>query len=175
MATEDKKDEELKVTAQDDGSAIVGDVDAKPDVKEEVSEDEDEPITQHADNGDEAGHAEETPEEAAERTARNRKRRTENKERRKDYIESLKREQDALRRQNEELSQRLAGVEKQSQGPRLPSLTVPSRKRRTSITTSGASTSRLSSKPMVPLPSRHKRRCSPRVSGITNSLALSRT
>lgn len=88
----------------------------EPPKAEEVEEDE-RPVEQAEDAGDdEAGHADETEEEAEARRERNRKRRAENKQRRRDHVESLKREIAARDELLQSAMQRLDAVERRAQG-----------------------------------------------------------
>lgn len=119
MATEEKKVEDLALHEQEDGSVVVGD--PEPEVKEEETSGEDERLTQGAD-ADEEGHAEETAEEAEARKERNRRRRLENKTRRKEYIESLQRELAARDSIINDLSSRVANVERSSTGNQMAQL-----------------------------------------------------
>lgn len=99
------------------------------DFKDEVSEGED-IVDEQADDtqedaklsestDDEAGHADETAEDAEERRERNRARRTQNKENRKNYIDSLKRELASRDAVINDLSTRVASVERQGQGSQM--------------------------------------------------------
>lgn len=111
------KDEDLPITEEADGSVVVG----NPEEPESDDKDEvDEKLATHDD--DEDGHADETGEDAEARRERNRKRRAENKERRKDYVESLKRELAARDSIINDLSTRVAHVERQGVGSQLASL-----------------------------------------------------
>lgn len=119
MAEEQKDD--LKVKELEDGSLQVGDAPVE-EVKEEASG-EDESLKASSDEGDdEAGHAEETAEEAEARRERNRARRAANKESRKNYIESLKRELASRDAVINDLSTRVASVERQGQGSQMAQL-----------------------------------------------------
>lgn len=113
--TDEKKDEDLKLNEQEDGSAVVGEP-----AKAEPEGESDERLNTSAESeqheSEEQGHADETEEEAEARRQRNRSRRAENKARRQDYVESLRREiaaRDELLQQQEV---RLAAVEKRTQG-----------------------------------------------------------
>lgn len=113
MAEEMKDD--LPVKELEDGSLQVGET---PVAEEPVGEDES--LKASTDEGsDEEGHAEETAEEAEARRERNRARRAQNKESRKNYIESLKRELAARDSVINDLSTRVASVERQGQGSQL--------------------------------------------------------
>jgi len=115
MSEEVEKD--LPVTEEQDGSLTIGE---KEPPKEEETHEEESPIKSSEDNdGDEDGHDEETPEEAEARRQRNRERRAQNKEARKNYIESLKRELASRDAVINELSTRVASVERQSQGSQM--------------------------------------------------------
>src|SRR5574343_359127 len=117
MASEEKKDEDLKLEERPDGTVVVTDPSAEqkkeePPKDEKLAEgnaDED-----HEGEGEEQGHAQETAEEAEARRQRNRERRAANKERRKEHIESLKRELAARDRAIAEMNQRLAVVEREA-------------------------------------------------------------
>ena len=111
MATEDLKDD-VPVKELEDGSLQVG----EDTPAAEESQDEDKKLSSEADGDDEQGHAEETEEEANERRERNRARRLQNKTNRKEYIESLKRELAARDTIIDDLSTRMASVEKHSVG-----------------------------------------------------------
>lgn len=125
MATEDKKDEDLKLTEQPDGSIVVGEPAPEPKADEPKADEgkTDERLTTTDDSeAEEQGHAEETAEEAEARKERNRQRRTANKERRKEYVESLKRELAARDNIINEMNQRLAVVERKSSGSEMAQL-----------------------------------------------------
>ena len=114
---DEKKDEDLKLNEQEDGSAVVG----EPAKAEQEDKDEGDSRLNTSTEGEqheaeEQGHDNETEEEAEARRQRNRARRAENKARRQDYVESLRREiaaRDELLQQQEA---RLAAVEKRTQG-----------------------------------------------------------
>jgi len=123
MATEDKKDEDLKLEERPDGTVVVTDPSTEP--KKEEPEAKDEKLAEGTDEdheGEEQGHAQETAEEAEARRQRNRERRAANKERRKEHIESLKRELAARDRAIAEMNQRLAVVERKSTGSEMAQL-----------------------------------------------------
>lgn len=125
MASEDKKDEDLKLEERPDGTVVVTDPSAEP-KKEDPPKDE--KLAEGAESndedheGEEQGHAQETAEEAEARRQRNRERRLANKERRKEHIESLKRELAARDRAIAEMNQRLAVVERKSTGSEMAQL-----------------------------------------------------
>lgn len=114
---DEKKDDDLKLNEQEDGSAVVG----EPAKAEQEDKDEGDSRLNTSSEGEqheteEQGHDNETEEEAEARRQRNRARRAENKARRQDYVESLRREiaaRDELLAQQEA---RLAAVEKRTQG-----------------------------------------------------------
>jgi hypothetical protein len=112
--TEEKKDEELRMTEDKDGSLVIGD----PPEKEEPEADEKLATSDEA-HEDEAGHAEESAEDAEARRQRNRERRAHNKESRKSYIESLKRELASRDSLINDLSSRVASVEQRSVGAQI--------------------------------------------------------
>lgn len=117
--TEETKDEDLKLSEQQDGSVVVGD---EPPPAEEHDEEDERVAKNESDDSDEEGHDEETAEERAERTERNRKRRAESKEKRKSYIESLKRELAARDRVINDLNNRMSVVERKSTGSEMAQL-----------------------------------------------------
>lgn len=118
MAEEQKDD--LKVKELEDGSLQVGDAPVEETIEEEKG---DESLKASSDEGDdEAGHDEETAEEAEARRERNRARRAQNKESRKNYIESLKRELAARDSVINDLATRVASVERQGQGSQIAQL-----------------------------------------------------
>lgn len=124
MATEEKKDEDLKLVEQADGSIVVGEQ-AQATTKTETEEDPVDDVRlneQDESDPEEQGHAEETAEEAEARKERNRARRNANKERRKEHIESLKRELAARDSIINEMNQRLAVVERKSSGSEMAQL-----------------------------------------------------
>lgn len=121
MAEEKKQDEELKLTAQEDGSVIIGD-EAPPPEKPEPEGDAKLGAGDEHGEGEETGHADETPEEAEARRQRNRERRAQNKERRKDYIDTLKRDLAARDAMINELNQRVSVVERRSSGSEMAQL-----------------------------------------------------
>ena len=108
---------DLPITEEADGSLTVGDKTQPEEVEE--AEHEDAKIKASDDGDDEDGHADETSEEAEERRQRNRLRRTQNKENRKTYIESLKRELASRDAVINDLSTRVASVERQGQGSQM--------------------------------------------------------
>ena len=110
MATEELE-KDLPIVEEQDGSLTVGDKPQHEEVDE--AEQDDAKIKASEDSGDEDGHADETDEEAEERRQRNRNRRTQNKESRKNYIESLKRELASRDAVINDLSTRVASVERQ--------------------------------------------------------------
>lgn len=121
MAEEQKDD--LKVKELEDGSLQVGD--APVEEKQEETSGEDESLKTSSEEGhDEEGHDEETAEEAEARRERNRARRAQNKESRKNYIESLKRELASRDAVINDLSTRVASVEKQSVGSQMAQVDV---------------------------------------------------
>ncbi len=127
--TTETKDDDLKVNLQLDGSAVVGDPPAEPDAKPASDNAADaegaaEDTRLVSEEDEEHGHADETEEERVARTERNRARRKESKERRKDYIESLKRDLAARDAVINELSQRMAVVERKSTGSEMAQLEV---------------------------------------------------
>ena len=119
MSTEDKDVKEIQTLPQieeQDGSLTVGESPAP----EETNTEEDASLrTAEGDDHEEEGHSEETAEEAEARRERNRKRRQENKQRRQDYVEGLKRELSARDAVINELSTRVASVERQSEGSKM--------------------------------------------------------
>lgn len=121
MKTEDVIE---KVNEQQDGSAVVGDEPSTIGTVEDAGLDDSggEDVTLAAGEGDEAGHAEESSEDAEARRERNRQRRKENKESRKEYIEGLKRELAARDNVINDLSTRVASVERQSAGSQMAQL-----------------------------------------------------
>lgn len=122
--TEEKKDEDLKLNPQDDGSVVIGDPPPAepPPAAGEGGEDERLGVGDEHGTEDEQGHANETAEEAEARRQRNRERRAQNKERRKDFIEQLKREISARDELIEQAMKRLETVEQRSQGADLAAL-----------------------------------------------------
>ena len=119
MSTEDKDAKDIQTLPQieeQDGSLTVGEAPAP----EETNTEEDASLrTAEGDDHEEEGHSEETAEEAEARRERNRKRRQENKQRRQDYVEGLKRELSARDAVINELSTRVASVERQSEGSKM--------------------------------------------------------
>lgn len=105
LGVEDQLDEHEEVVENQDDSS-----------EESTEEVQDARPSDKAESTDEEGHDDETEEEAEARRLRNRQRRDENKVRRKEYVESLKREiasrDEILRRQEE----RLAVIERRTQG-----------------------------------------------------------
>lgn len=118
MTEEVKKENEEVILMKEeaDGSVTIGEEKKEAAPAEEPQEDN---SLKAEDTQDEEGHAEETVEEAEERRERNRKRRAENKQRRQDYVESLKRELAARDQVINDLSTRVASVERQSQGSQM--------------------------------------------------------
>mgnify|MGYP001281064236 CR=1 FL=1 len=118
MTTEDQKDtlEIEKVNEPTDGSAVVGE-DPTLDAGDEG---EDEKMS--ASEGDESAPHAESAEDAEARRERNRARRRENKESRKEYIEGLKRELAARDNVINDLSTRVASVERHSAGSQMANL-----------------------------------------------------
>ena len=121
MATEELE-KDLPIVEEQDGSLTVGDKPQHEEVDE--AEQDDAKIKASEDSGDEDGHADETDEEAEERRQRNRNRRTQNKESRKNYIESLKRELASRDAVINDLSTRVASVERQGQGSQMAQIDV---------------------------------------------------
>lgn len=121
-------EEELKLTEQPDGSAIIGEPPAADPPKDDTLEggQEDTRLTEEQ-TGDEQGHAEETPEEAEARRERNRQRRAESKARRKEHIEGLHRELAARDAIINELNQRMSVVERKSTGSEMAQLEAAER------------------------------------------------
>lgn len=121
-------EEELKLTEQPDGSAIIGEPPAADPPKDDSLEggQEDTRLTEEQ-TGDEQGHAEETPEEAEARRERNRQRRAESKARRKEHIEGLHRELAARDAIINELNQRMSVVERKSTGSEMAQLEAAER------------------------------------------------
>ena len=117
---ENNQNEEVKVLENTDGSAIVGGEDA-PLEPTTTSTEEDSRIASD-DDADEEGHAEETAEEAEARKARNRARRQQNKQNRKDYIDGLRRELAARDSIINDLSTRVATVERHGVGSQVAQL-----------------------------------------------------
>jgi hypothetical protein len=119
--TDEVKDDikDLPQIEEQDGSLTIGEEKAAP-----VAEEDESLKASSEDESEEQGHAEETAEEAEARRERNRKRRHENKERRKDYIESLKRELASRDAVINDLSTRVASVEKQSVGSQMAQVDV---------------------------------------------------
>lgn len=127
-ATATATEEELKLNEQQDGSVIVGDPPAiEPPAEALESESEDTRPTEDTDHDEEQGHTEETEEERQARTERNRARRKESKERRKEHIEKLNRELAARDAIINELSQRMAIVERKSTGSEMAQLETAER------------------------------------------------
>lgn len=115
--TDEVKD--LPITEEADGSVTIGKEETPPKTDEPNDHDQDHDEVIKSTDGDEAGHDEETAEEAEERRARNRARRAQNKESRKNYIESLKRELATRDAAINDLSTRVASVERQGQGSQM--------------------------------------------------------
>jgi hypothetical protein len=116
MAEENKPDEELLVTPQEDGSVVIGD-DAPHDDDDEADE-----RLSSTEQHDEQGHSEETDAEREERTERNRQRRRESKDKRKEFVESLKRQVESERAARTQLEQRLSVIERKSSGSEMAQL-----------------------------------------------------
>lgn len=114
--TEEVKDEDLKLTEQQDGSVVVGDAPAESEEHDESLKSTDD------DHGEEQEAADESEEDAEARRERNRTRREEGKQRRKDYIESLKRELAARDSIINDLSTRVAHVERRASGGEMAQL-----------------------------------------------------
>jgi len=115
--TDEVKD--LPITEEADGSVTIGKEETPPKTDEPNDHDQDHDEVIKSTDGDEAGHDEETAEEAEERRERNRARRAQNKESRKNYIESLKRELATRDAVINDLSTRVASVERQGQGNQM--------------------------------------------------------
>lgn len=121
MAEEEK---DLSLREEKDGSVIVGEEPGKNDTP---LDDDDHSESAGAlasadDSDDETGHADESHEDAEERRERNRQRRLEGKQKRKDYIESLKRDLAARDSVINDLSQRVAQVERRATGGEMAQL-----------------------------------------------------
>lgn len=114
--TEEVKDEDLKLTEQQDGSVVVGDA---PVVEEQADESLKATDEEHGDEQEAAGESEE---DAEARRERNRTRREEGKQRRKDYIDGLKRELAARDSIINDLSSRVAQVERRASGGEMAQL-----------------------------------------------------
>jgi len=130
---DEKKDEDLKLSEQSDGSVMVGDDTTPPEqeaAKEQGSTGDDKLASNEGDDasGEEQGHAEETEEEAEARRQRNRARRAENKARRQDYVESLKRELAARDELLQQAMTRLDAVEKRTHGADMAAVDAELRK-----------------------------------------------
>lgn len=111
--TDEAKDD-LKVEEQTDGTIVV---EGLPPDESEVKE-ADERLKESSEElqDDEAGHEEETSEEAEARKQRNRERRAQNKANRQNYVESLKRELASRDKILDEVTARLAAVERNTTG-----------------------------------------------------------
>lgn len=114
---EEQKDEDPKLTEQQDGSVVVGDTPPTEESEEDTSL-----KTLEGDHTDEQETAGESEEDAEARRERNRARREEGKQRRKDYIESLKRELAARDSIINDLATRVAHVERRASGGEMAQL-----------------------------------------------------
>lgn len=114
----DELEKDLPIVEEQDGSLTIGDK-TQPEEVEEAEHEDDAKIKASDEGGDEDGHDDETDEEAEARRQRNRNRRTQNKESRKNYIDSLKRELASRDAVINDLSTRVASVERQGQGSQM--------------------------------------------------------
>ena len=129
---DETRDEDLKLSEQADGSAVIGEVSDEKKPAESTDEgNSDERIASNEGGeatGEEQGHDDETEEEAEARRQRNRARRAENKARRQDYVESLKRELSARDELLQQQATRLDALERRTQGADMAAVDAELRK-----------------------------------------------